>query len=199
MDQTQKSLLIIFYRNPKMGEVKTRLASTLGKEKALSIYKKLVLHTKTIAEPLLVDKIVFYSEAIDLMDIWPNATYLKALQEGTDLGDKMKQAFAGGFESGYNSICIIGTDCYEVAREDIKDAFEVLNSCDAVIGPALDGGYYLLGMNMLYPDIFKNKQWSTETVFRETIRDFESMRLQYAKLRVLRDVDREEDLPEELR
>lgn len=195
MDQTQKSLLIIFYRNPKMGEVKTRLASTLGKEKALSVYKKLVLHTKTITEPLLMDKIVFYSEAIDLMDIWPNATYLKTLQEGTDLGDKMKHAFAGGFESGYTSICIIGTDCYELTTKMIEQAFHLLQSSDTVIGPAVDGGYYLLGMRRLHKSLFGRKEWGGPTVFNETLRDFEAMGLKYAKLQALRDVDNEADLP----
>lgn len=195
MDQPHRPLLIIFYRNPKLGEVKTRLASTLGKEKALAVYKKLALHTKSITEPLLMDKIVFYSEAIDLMDIWSNATYLKALQEGKDLGEKMKNAFAGGFESGYTSICAIGTDCYELTTRSIEQAFHLLQSSDAVVGPALDGGYYLLGMRSLHASLFSKKQWSTPTVFVDTLRDFESLGLKYAKLQILRDVDNEADLP----
>lgn len=195
MDQAQKSLLIIFYRNPKMGDVKTRLASTLGKEKALSIYKKLVLHTRNITEPLLMNKIVFYSHAIDLMDIWPNATYLKALQDGTDLGEKMKHAFAAGFESGYTSICIIGTDCYELTTKIIEQAFHLLESSDTVIGPAVDGGYYLLGMRRFHESFFGTKEWGGPTVFHETLRDFEAIGLKYAKLQMLRDVDTEADLP----
>lgn len=178
-----------------MGEVKTRLASTLGKEKALNVYKKLALHTKNITEPLLLDKIVFYSDAIDLMDIWPNATYLKALQEGGDLGDKMKHAFTGGFESGYSSICIIGTDCYELTTKMIEQAFNLLQSSDTVIGPAVDGGYYLLGMRRLYESLFSRKEWGGPTVFNETLRNFEAMGLKYAKLQTLRDVDTEADLP----
>ena len=195
MDQPQKPLLIIFYRNPKLGEVKTRLATTLGKEKALDIYKKLALHTKTITEPLLMDKIVFYSEGVDLMDIWPNATYLKAIQHGQDLGDKMKIAFTAGFESGYTSICIIGTDCYELTTKAIEQAFHLLQSSDAVIGPAVDGGYYLLGMRSVHPSLFSKKQWGSSTVFFDTLRDLESLGLKYAKLQPLRDVDTEADLP----
>lgn len=195
MDQPKKPLLIIFYRNPKRGQVKTRLATSLGKDRALEIYKKLSLHTKNLTEPLLMDKIVFYSEAIDLMDIWPNATYLKALQEGHDLGEKMKNAFAGGFESGYSPICIIGTDCYELTTRIIEQAFSLLQSSDTVIGPAVDGGYYLLGMRTLHEPLFRKKQWSTASVLFDTLRDFESMGLRYAKLQTLRDVDTEEDLP----
>ena len=182
-----------------MGKVKTRLAATLGNEKALEVFEKLALHTKKVTEKLTMDKIVFYSDSIDLMDIWPNATYLKAMQRGKDLGQKMKNAFLAGFETGYSSICIIGTDCFEIQDEVIQEAFEALNTTDAVIGPARDGGYYLLGMNKPQAAVFQNKQWSTETVFQETIRDFESLDMRYVKLRELGDVDTEDDLPDELR
>lgn len=193
----QKALLIIFFRNPKIGKVKTRLAATMGNQRALDIYRKLSLHTKMITEGLKVDKIVFYSDAIDLMDMWPNATFLKAMQEGEYLGEKMKNAFLAGFETGYTSICIIGTDCYELTGEIITEAFEELESVDAVIGPAGDGGYYLLGMKKPHPEVFNNKKWSTETVFEETIHDFEALGLLYVRLEELNDIDTEDDLPDE--
>lgn len=199
MDKTTKPLLIIFYRNPKTGRVKTRLAATVGDAKAREIFVKLSIHTKTTTESLPFDKIVFYTESIDLMDIWPNATYLKALQEGTGLGERMRNAFAAGFETGYDSICVIGTDCYELSEQLILEAFDALKSADAVIGPARDGGYYLLGMNGHHPEIFENKQWSTETVLQDTLRDFESLGLKYVKLKELSDVDTEDDLPDALR
>lgn len=199
MDETTKPLLIIFYRNPKIGKVKTRLAAAVGNEKALEVFQKLALHTKTITENLPFDKIVFYTDSIDLMDIWPNATYLKALQQGDDLGEKMHRAFLAGFESGYNAICIIGTDCYELTEKIILHAFDALRLADAVIGPARDGGYYLLGLTRPVADVFKNKRWSTETVSADTVRDFESTGLRYLKLQVLTDVDTEDDLPEELK
>ena len=199
MDETSKPLLIIFYRNPKIGTVKTRLAATVGNEKALEIFRKLSLHIKEITEHLPCDKIVFYTDSIDLMDIWPNAKYLKALQQGDGLGERMSNAFAGGFESGYNPICIIGTDCYELTREVILQSFESLQSSDAVIGPARDGGYYLLGMKKLHAGIFTNKRWGTDTVLQDTIREFELSRVQYVKLITLNDVDTEDDLPEALR
>ena len=199
MDQKTKSLLIIFYRNPKLGKVKTRLAASMGNQKALDIYRKLSLHTRSVTEGLSVDKIVFYSDAIDLMDIWPNAIYLKAMQEGEDLGQKMQNAVVAGFETGYTSICIIGTDCLALTAEVITEAFEELESVDAVIGPATDGGYYLLGMKKPHSQIFSNKNWSTHSVLRETIDDFEALNLLYVKLEELRDVDTEDDLPDELK
>jgi len=199
MDKAKRSLLIIFYRNPKAGKVKTRLAASIGKIKAREIYAKLSLHTKNITQNIPFDKIVFYADSIDLMDIWPNATYLKALQEGEDLGERMRNAFVAGFETGYSSIAIIGTDCFELTETVILHAFDALQTVDAVIGPARDGGYYLLGMNKPYSHVFTNKRWSTETVFNETIHDFESIGLQYMKLQELTDVDTEDDLPDALR
>lgn len=199
MDEKTRSLLIIFYKNPHAGKVKTRLAATVGDDKALSIFQKLALHTKNISANLGMDKIVFYSDAIDLMDIWPNATYLKAMQQGEDLGERMKNAFIAGFETGYASICIIGTDCYELSEQVIRHAFETLQSVDAVVGPARDGGYYLLGMNEPHSSIFDNKEWSTDTVLQDTLADFNELGLRYVKMQELRDVDTEDDLPEQLR
>lgn len=198
MEQPEKSLLIIFYRNPQAGKVKTRLAATLGDEKALEIFVKLSSHIRDITENLTVDKIVFYSDAIEQGDLWTDTAYLKALQRGDDLGARMKNAFAEGFRSGYISVCIIGTDCYELTEEVLARSFEALKTADAVVGPARDGGYYLLGMNKPFPELFDNKPWSTDTVFRKTIEDLDLLGLKYAILPVLRDVDTEDDVPPEL-
>lgn len=192
-------LLIIFYRNPEIGKVKTRLAATIGDGEALGVYLKLVAHTRTITEQLPCAKVVFYSNYIDTEDNWSSAVFQKKLQQGHELGDRMKQAFQQGFTDGFNSICIIGTDCYELTSEIIAEAFKKLKSHDAVMGPAADGGYYLLGMNKLHTPLFKNKQWSTETVARDTLKDFESIGLQYHLLPQLNDVDLETDLPADLK
>jgi rSAM/selenodomain-associated transferase 1 len=199
MDAPGKSLLIIFYRNPKLGKVKTRLAASVGNQRALDIYRKLAMHTRSVTENLPLDKIVFYSDSIDLMDMWPNATFLKAFQEGNDLGERMKNAFVAGFETGYTSICIIGTDCFQLTPAIITEAFDALKSTDAVLGPASDGGYYLLGMNKPYIKLFQNKNWSSESVLADTICDLESMNLSHATLQELADVDTEDDLPDEFR
>lgn len=197
MATPQKSLLIIFYRNPRLGTVKTRLASAVGNEEALKVFMRLAQHTRKVTEHLTIDKVVFYSESVDLMDLWPNSIYLKTLQEGDDLGERMANAFAAGFNSGYHNICIIGTDCFELTASMIERAYAELETSDAVIGPALDGGYYLLGLRTMHSQVFKNKAWSTETVLRDTLRDFESLGLTYVKLNTLRDVDKQEDLPDE--
>ena len=192
-------MLIIFYRNPELGKVKTRLAATLGDSAALAIYLYMVAHTKSITENLPYDKAVFYSHHIDTEDGWDNAVFQKHLQSGIDLGERMFNAFRNGFQSGYRSICIVGTDCLELTADIIKDAFAKLQSNDTVIGPARDGGYYLLGMNTNHAELFQNKLWSTNTVYEDTLRNFKTIGLKFFELPVLTDVDEETDLPEELK
>jgi len=198
LPRDSESLLIIFYRNPEPGKVKTRLASTLGETKALSVYLYLSAHTKTITQNLKADKVVFYSDYIQDDDPWNPSIYQKQIQSGGDLGTRMSKAFRYGFTSGYHSIVIIGTDCLELTPSIIEDAFNKLKSCDTVIGPAKDGGYYLLGMKALHEDLFKNKLWSSPSVYEKTVGDFKSLSLNYEALPVLSDIDEATDIPFDL-
>lgn len=193
----RKNLLIIFCKNPELGKVKTRIAATLGEEKALAIYYKLINYTQQTTIPLSFDKIVYYSNHIDREDSWSNDHYHKALQKGNDLGERMANAFSDSFKLGYTSICIIGTDCIEITSEIIEEAFSVLVENDAVIGPAKDGGYYLLGMNQLHESLFTDKNWSTDSVFTNTTKDFSKLNLKFSILKILNDIDHEKDLPNE--
>jgi len=192
-------LLIIFYRNPELGKVKTRLAATVGDAKALAIYLKLASHTRAITSELDCDRVVYYSDYIDTEDAWPNNDFAKHLQRGSDLGARMEYAFQRAFMDGYERISIIGTDCFELTTKIIANAFESLGTKDTVIGPAVDGGYYLLGMNRFIPELFRGKEWSTNTVCKDTINDFTRLAINYYQLPTLRDVDTESDLPVELR
>lgn len=194
-----KQLLLIFYRNPELGKVKTRLAKTVGNEKALAIYLQLAEHTRAISQDIPLDKVVYYSHFTDAEDTWPNSSFQKNTQQGSDLGEKMEHAFAEGFKNGYQSICIIGTDCFELTSKIIEQAFDQLKKYDAVIGPANDGGYYLLGAKKAIPELFQNKNWSTDSVAKDTINDFKRLGLSFAKLPPLTDVDEEKDLPLELK
>ena len=106
----------------------------------------------------------------------------------------MASAFSESFVQGYSSVCIIGTDCAEITQRIITNAFELLNESDVVLGPAKDGGYYILGMNKLYPEFFKNKRWSTNTVSEDTIQDFKTLHLSYSLLPTLSDIDEEKDV-----
>jgi len=188
-----KEVLIIFVKNPVLGKVKTRLAATVGDEKALEIYQQLLAHTQSSTENLSQDKWVFYSEKIDNTDLWDNDQYYKSVQSGGDLGEKMLNAFSKCFAEGYKNVCIIGSDMMELDTAIIQDAFASLDANDVVIGPAKDGGYYLLGMNKLHSSLFQNKQWSTESVLNDTLSNVEQQNLSYVKLETMNDIDTESD------
>ncbi len=188
-----KSAIIIFVRKPELGKVKTRLAASLGNEKALEIYQELLLHTCQICEQVEVDKFVYYHEKIEQNDLWDADGFNKKLQTNAELGEKMKLAFKEIFDTGYKKVVIIGSDCLQLTDGHIMEALSLLDKNDTVIGPAKDGGYYLLGMKMLHPYLFENKTWSTSTVFNETKADAERYQLNMAVLPVLTDVDTEAD------
>ncbi|WP_026976466.1 TIGR04282 family arsenosugar biosynthesis glycosyltransferase [Flavobacterium tegetincola] len=194
-----KKALLLFTKNPELGKCKTRLAKTIGDVKALEIYIKLLEHTREIVIPVDVDKFVFYSENIEREDDWDNAVFQKRVQNGDDLGQKMQNAFRELFQLKYDSVCIIGSDCYELNSETINQSFIELESKDVVIGPTNDGGYYLLGMKKLHAALFENKNWSTETVYSDTIADFEQFGLSYSNLVKLTDIDEEKDVPKHWR
>ena len=185
--------LIIFVRKPELGKVKTRLAATLGNEKALAVYVELIEHTRAISRPANADKFIFYADSIEENDIWDEPGFAKMLQANDDLGGKMKAAFAVLFKQGYEHVVIIGSDCFELSTQIIDEAFKMLKQKEVVIGPAADGGYYLLGMKTLLPFIFENKHWSTEHVFQQTISDLQKENISFAELITLTDVDTEED------
>lgn len=189
-----KQALIIFVRNPILGKVKTRLAITLGEEKTLTIYKAILAHTHAISMNLPVDKFIFYEDFVTQDDLWENDLYEKFLQEGDDLGVRMKNAFSSLFKKGYEKIVIIGSDCYELSEDIVNSAYDLLTENDLVVGPASDGGYYLLGMNTFIPVLFDNKKWSSDSVYADTVSDAESLQYKFASLQLLNDVDVESDI-----
>jgi len=189
---TSKNLLLIFTRNPEFGKVKTRLARDIGHQAALDIYKFLLAHTVKICTPLDTEKAVYYSEEIPNNDLWNAAVFQKKKQVGEDLGERMQNAFAEGFHLGYSKIIIIGSDLYDIETKDLEQAFNVLNNHEIVIGPAEDGGYYLLGMKQLYPKLFKNKNWGTATVLQDTINELKKSN--YKLLEKRNDVDLYSDI-----
>jgi len=171
-----KNLLMIFTRNPELGKVKSRLAADIGEEKALEIYKFLLQHSQKITSPLKVDKQVWYSEEIWDNDIWSNDQFSKHLQQGKDLGERMQFAFEKGFAAGYTNIIIIGSDLYDITSAEIEHAFQKLTENEAVIGPATDGGFYLLGLSVEEYAIFKNKEWGTSTVLKDSLESIKNLK-----------------------
>ena len=188
----KENLLLIFTKNPVAGKVKTRLAKDLGDDKALEIYKFLLEHSAAFTSSVNAEKHVYYSDSITEQDIWDNKIYKKKLQSGAHLGKRMENAFKNGFEENHEKIIVIGSDMYDIQAGDIEEAFQQLENHDYVIGPASDGGYYLFGMKSLNLKVFKNKDWGTSSVLKDTLKDLQKEDVKLLETR--NDVDLLEDI-----
>ncbi|MDZ7720104.1 MAG: TIGR04282 family arsenosugar biosynthesis glycosyltransferase [Balneolaceae bacterium] len=196
-----KKLLLVFVKNPEKGKVKTRLAKTVGDDKAYQTYLKLLDYTIDVARKVNAKKQVWYSSFIDESDRFlgkrsdgSRVSFEKKLQKGDNLGRRMLNAFQQGFEDGFKKIVIIGSDCPGITPQIIEGAFTGLDQKEVVIGPSKDGGYYLLGMSELVPGIFNDISWSTEQVLSETKTVLKKADKDYRLLSTLNDIDTEEDL-----
>lgn len=185
--------LIIFIKNPVLGKVKTRLAAGIGDEKAFEVYLLLLEITRHAAQKTDCTRNVFYSDEIET-DAWDEDKFNKFVQEGDSLGERMKNAFEQVFALGATEAVIIGSDCPQLTSEIMEDAFTILDNKDVCIGPANDGGYYLLGMKKLHAFLFEGKQWSTDSVFGDTVINLKENALSFGLLPQLSDVDTVDDL-----
>ena len=189
----KKNALIIFVKNVIPGQVKTRLAATLGNDVAMDIYQQLLKNVNNKIQSLDAGKIVFYSEFVE-DDIWDSSIFKKDIQQGNDLGERMENAFKVSLAAGYKKAVIIGSDCPGIDETILNEAFEKLTGFDVVIGPARDGGYYLLGMKEMYSVLFQDIEWSTDKVLQQTLSVCSRNRLTYFQLPELSDIDEEKDL-----
>ncbi|WP_425234620.1 TIGR04282 family arsenosugar biosynthesis glycosyltransferase [Ulvibacterium sp.] len=187
-----RNLLLIFTRNPVLGKCKTRLAATIGDPAALEVYKFLLGHTANITHGLNVHKKVYYSESIWKNDVWDEKVYEKKVQQGNNLGERMAQAFSKGFNQGFEKIIIIGSDMLDLSPSDLENAFSALDENNFVIGPAEDGGYYLLGMKIFKPQLFQNKDWGKDTVLADSMADLQTEKI--SVLTTKNDIDVYEDI-----
>ncbi|MEM8894402.1 MAG: TIGR04282 family arsenosugar biosynthesis glycosyltransferase [Bacteroidota bacterium] len=187
----KNSTLLIFVKNPIPGRVKTRLAKDIGDEKAVWVYKKLLDCTLEAVAPLDVSKSVWYGDELNEDDLWNGAQ--KHLQHGNDLGERMSNAFDHAFQQS-DKVCIIGSDCPQLSSQIINNAFHALDTHDFVLGPAVDGGYYLLGMKSFQPSVFDSIEWSGPAVYTRSIENIEKLNASYYELEKLRDVDDLDDI-----
>ncbi|MEC3906822.1 TIGR04282 family arsenosugar biosynthesis glycosyltransferase [Tamlana sp. 2201CG12-4] len=186
-----KELVIVFVKNIKLGKVKTRLAKTIGNQAAFEVYSELVKVTENATKNLSADLRIYFSDAI-IETKWQHA--YKRVQQGSNLGERMKNAFHEGFEDGYNHIVLIGSDLPEINATHINQGLEKLKEKEVVFGPAEDGGYYLIGLNKMQGFIFDNKPWSQSHLLEETLKELEQKNINFATLATLNDIDTFEDL-----
>ena len=160
--------LIIFIKNALPGNVKTRLAKDSSEEYALKVYEALLEHTRKVSLEVELDRYLYYSDHVSEGDQWSDSDFEKYIQADGDLGEKMTSAFEAALKKN-DKVIIIGSDCIQLTPDIIHLAFEALDRWDVVIGPALDGGYYLLGMKSMDAGLFQDIQWSTSLVSDQTL------------------------------
>jgi rSAM/selenodomain-associated transferase 1 len=196
--------IIIFTKLPVEGKVKTRLAKSMGNKFAVSFYKVCAEHTFKELGKLKEtgsELFLFCPEENEIEQVmqWAGNNFNYNFQQGNDLGLKMYNAFNTVFKRGYKKVIIIGTDAPDVSMKIMQSAISVLNDHSVVIGPANDGGYYLLGFKSKLIDLFSGIEWSTNSVFDNTIEKLNNAKVNYFVLDELIDIDTLEDLQNWLR
>lgn len=181
---------------PEPGKVKTRLAKDIGDKKAASVYKQLAEKVMKNTRPARDDfkRVVFFDppELRKDFEAWFLGEHL-LMQRGHDVGERMDNVIRDLLVMGAEKAVITGADIPDLTSLIIMEAFAALDHADTVIGPAKDGGYYLIGMKALHPEIFQDIQWSTGSVLEETMRRIDELRLTCASITTLSDLDTVED------
>jgi len=204
MSLISKERLIIFTRYPKTGSTKTRLIPLLGAEGAANLQRKMTEHILLRMKGLTASNGVTIEIRYDggneeMMKQWLGSEFEYALQGGGDIGERMQQAFEDAFKSGAATVVIIGTDIPDLTAVDITKAFATLKQKKMVLGPAKDGGYYLIGLqkNAFSPaigDLFAGIKWGEHDVLKKTLNISKQLGLNYSLLKEMDDVDRPEDI-----
>lgn len=195
-----KQYLIIFTRYPEPHRSKTRLIPLLGPEGAAALQGEMTRHTFAWAQKLAAKgsvsvQVRFEGGDQPRMRESFGSGFPYHPQGPGDLGSRMAGAFEAAFAAGAQRTMIIGTDCPDITPDLIEDAFERLASADLVLGPATDGGYFLVGLRQPYPALFEGISWGQETVLRQTRKRAQELGLTTSLLAALSDVDRPEDVP----
>ena len=191
--------LIIFSRYPEVGKSKTRLIPGIGAEKATEIHRQMAEFTLRTAQKLkrkqdISIEVAYNGGTTQLMEQWLGSGLSLITQNPGDLGEKMSFSFSTAFESGQEKVVLIGTDCPEITVEILEQAFEALEKHDLVLGPAYDGGYYLIGQRKHYPQLFEEIAWGTDQVLKKTMLLAMQSQISLKLLVRLHDVDHPEDL-----
>jgi uncharacterized protein len=190
-DTKQEKALAIFLKNQRLGAVKTRLAAAIGDQKALEIYTRLVALTLKAAKEVSASRHLFYS---DTLESAPKDLQAEPhIQIGSGLGERMNNAFNQLLDN-YHKVVLIGSDLPEISATLIDEAFEKLDTNDLIIGPAEDGGYYLIALKAPQPTLFSAIEYSNAEVFEQTLVRAEAEKLKVATLKKLRDIDTLADL-----
>lgn len=198
MNDTDKNCVVFFVKYPAAGQVKTRLAPHLQQNQICELYKNFVADILSTLKELDANIEIFFSpvEAKDNLQNWLGDEFSYTPQAGSDIGQKMKNAFINIFRSGFSKAVLIGSDLPDLPGDFIKQSFEQLGPNDSVIGPVSDGGYYLIGFakNSFLPEAFDDINWSTDSVYENTRNILEQYNHKTVALPKWHDIDTIEDL-----
>jgi hypothetical protein len=191
------SAILVFVRAPEAGRVKTRLAATLGAEGALRVYRRLAEHAVREARAAGAELRIHFTPPDREAEVraWLGDGPLYLPQSTGDLGARMEAAFRAAFAAGAERVVIIGSDLPDLSAALLRRAVDALDTHPAVLGPARDGGYYLLGMRTMIPGVFTDILWSTPEVLALTLHRMRAAGIEPALLETLSDVDEAGDLP----
>jgi rSAM/selenodomain-associated transferase 1 len=184
----------MFTRYPEPGRAKTRLIPFLGAEGAAGLHRQMAEHalaqvTRLRSRRSLSLEVQFTGGTLAQMQSWLGVEPMYTLQAEGDLGDRISLAFQAAFNRGATAVVIIGSDCPQLNAEILEQAFETLHHHDLTLGPATDGGYYLIGLQRFLPQLFQGIAWSTAAVLPQTMAIAEQAGLAIAHLPTLSDVD----------
>jgi len=198
-EHKEQCAIIVMTRYPEAGKVKTRLIEHLGVEGTTYLHQKMAEYTISTLEPLrdiqTADLRIFFSGgSTEKMENWLGEGLEYRPQQGENLGSRMTHAFEHIFAAGYNRAVMLGTDCPDIEGATIVKALKCLRSADVVLGPAEDGGYYLIGLNEIAPELFRNIDWGSAKVLNQTVEIVKNLNLTPAYLPPLRDIDTPDDL-----
>lgn len=192
-----RACVMLFTRYPEAGNTKTRLIPYLGAVRAAELQRWM---TAAMAREMAVlgldiDRQVHFSGGdLPQMQTWLGGQFNYRPQAAGGLGHRLQQAFRTNFEAGMETVVAIGADCPQLSADHFEQAFQQLQTHDVVLGPAVDGGYYLIGLRAYQAQLFEEIPWGTGTVFERTVAIASHLNLSIATLEELRDVDRPEDL-----
>jgi rSAM/selenodomain-associated transferase 1 len=194
----EEKCILFYMKYPEPGHVKKRLACHFGEDLVTELYKNFVLDSLiTLGGCDAHLKLCFYPpEKEKLFVTWMGNCYSYWPQRGHDLGERMKNSFFEAWQEGYKYTVITGSDIPDLPRSFIEDAFLKLKKNDVVIGPAIDGGYYLIGFrrDSFFPGVFDGITWGTETVYEKTLNKLAMRGLSVVPLREWFDIDTPDDL-----
>jgi rSAM/selenodomain-associated transferase 1 len=197
-------VLIVFAKCPDPGSCKTRLIPAIGVAGAVQMHRHLLcqtLRTAADCQPLCRVQVYYTGQAVtelsrEVQMLCPTAELFP--QGEGDLGVRLQRATREAFRSGASSVVVIGTDCPALSAQHVAEAVDQLRIRDTVLGPAVDGGYYLIGLSQNLPELFENIDWSTSAVLAQTLEHAHKLELDVGHLAKLADVDLPEDLTPEL-